>query len=178
MPNKTIYVTEADLPVFNRAQELAGNNLSATIAEALRRFIEAEEAKDKGFEEITIKVGENGTYQKKRFIGKELARTQNLIDDHPKVAKVWIVYETAKHRYALYTKEMKDPTDSLMQAKISQKMMEQFGIDQEESFPFSLNTNKYQLDVFDAKEDLKPHIPDALYELLNETPLHDDFLDI
>jgi hypothetical protein len=33
MPNRTIYVADADLPIFEKAQELAGENLSATIAE-------------------------------------------------------------------------------------------------------------------------------------------------
>ena len=47
MPNKTIYVSDADVPTFERAQELAGGNLSATIVQALRRFVEMEEAKGK-----------------------------------------------------------------------------------------------------------------------------------
>ncbi len=34
MPNKTIYVSDADLPVFQRAQELTGGNLSAAISKA------------------------------------------------------------------------------------------------------------------------------------------------
>ncbi len=42
MPNRTIYVADSDLPVFEKAQQLAGDNLSATIAQALRRFVEAE----------------------------------------------------------------------------------------------------------------------------------------
>ena len=34
MPNKTIYVADGDLPLFDRAQELTGGNLSATITRA------------------------------------------------------------------------------------------------------------------------------------------------
>jgi EXLDI family protein len=57
MPNKTIYVSDADLPVFQRAQELAGGNLSAAISKALRRLVEVEEGRVEGFEEITVRVG-------------------------------------------------------------------------------------------------------------------------
>ncbi len=42
MPNKMIYVSEADLPIFERAQELAGSSLSAVIARALRLFVQTE----------------------------------------------------------------------------------------------------------------------------------------
>ncbi|WKB34623.1 hypothetical protein QS257_11395 [Terrilactibacillus sp. S3-3] len=76
MPNKTIYVPDADLSVFDKAQKLSGNNLSATIVQALRLFIKAKEGK--GFTQIEVTVGENGTYQRKRFIGKELIRTRHL----------------------------------------------------------------------------------------------------
>ena len=57
MPNKTIYVADDDLPLFQRAQELSGSNLSATITRALRRLVELEEGKLEGYEEITVRVG-------------------------------------------------------------------------------------------------------------------------
>src|SRR5690348_14808983 len=38
MPNKTIYVADSDLPLYEQAQAMAGGNLSAAIAQALRRF--------------------------------------------------------------------------------------------------------------------------------------------
>ena len=52
MPNKTIYVADDDLPVFQRAQELVGGNLSSTVVSALRRLIELEEGREAGFEEV------------------------------------------------------------------------------------------------------------------------------
>ena len=73
MPNRTIYVADADLPIFEKAQELAGDNLSATIAQALHRFVEAEEARGRGFEEVTVKVGKI-THSYKRFRGRLLAK--------------------------------------------------------------------------------------------------------
>jgi hypothetical protein len=71
MPNKTIYVADDDLPLLQRAQELTGSTLSAAIVTALRRLVEVEEAKQSGFEEITVKVG-IGRAGVKRFLGTAL----------------------------------------------------------------------------------------------------------
>ena len=60
MPNKTIYVSEGDLPIFQRAQELAGGNLSSAIARALRRYVDLEEGLREGFDEIIVRVGPQG----------------------------------------------------------------------------------------------------------------------
>ena len=48
VPNKTIYVSDGDLPLYQRAQELAGDNLSAAIAAALRRYVDVEEGRREG----------------------------------------------------------------------------------------------------------------------------------
>lgn len=68
VPNKTIYVSDGDLSLFQRAQELAGGNLSAAISNALRRYVNAEEGLQEGFEEITVRVGV-GAGRKVRFTG-------------------------------------------------------------------------------------------------------------
>ena len=47
VPNKTIYVSDGDLPLYQRAQELAGGNLSAAISAALRRYVDVEEGDEK-----------------------------------------------------------------------------------------------------------------------------------
>ena len=39
MPNRTIYVAGADLSIFEKAQKLAGDNLSAAIPEVLYESI-------------------------------------------------------------------------------------------------------------------------------------------
>ena len=72
MPNKTIYVSDDDLRLYGRAQELAGGNLSAAIAKALRRFVDVEEGRREGFDEITVRVGA-GSGRKVRFTGVLLA---------------------------------------------------------------------------------------------------------
>jgi EXLDI family protein len=103
MPNKTIYVADADLPIFERAQELAGENLSATIVHALRRLVAVEEAMARGLGEVILKVGNHGTYVNKAFMGRELARRRARDEPtHEIVSQV--VYQTAKGRLVLYTR--------------------------------------------------------------------------
>jgi EXLDI family protein len=67
-PAKTIYVSDDDLPLYQRAQELAGGNLSAAISTALRRYVEIEEGRQKGYDEITVRVGP-GRRRRQRFSG-------------------------------------------------------------------------------------------------------------
>jgi EXLDI family protein len=68
VPNKTIYVSDGDLPLYQRAQELAGGNLSSAISTALRRYVRDEEGRLEGFKEITVRVG-LGKGHKVRFTG-------------------------------------------------------------------------------------------------------------
>ncbi|WP_240984056.1 EXLDI protein [Acididesulfobacillus acetoxydans] len=99
MPNKTIYVSDGDLPIFERAQELAGENLSATIAGALRRYVENAEARAKGLEEIIVKVGKVAI-TRKRFWGKLLAKG-HVADDAAKKQLWYKIYQTAKGAFAV-----------------------------------------------------------------------------
>ena len=41
MPNKTIYVKDDDVTLFDEAEALSGDSLSRVIADALREFVEA-----------------------------------------------------------------------------------------------------------------------------------------
>ena len=66
VPNKTIYVSQGDLPLYQRAQELAGDNLSAAISAALRRYVDVEEGKRKGSTRSRVRVGP-GKGRKVRF---------------------------------------------------------------------------------------------------------------
>src|SRR5260221_11092983 len=80
MPNKRIYASDTDLPIFERAQELAGENLSSTIVQALRNFVNAHEARIAGFREIVVRVG-SGVYTRKQFRGRLLAKVHTEIPD-------------------------------------------------------------------------------------------------
>lgn len=107
MPNKTIYVSDDDLPLFERAQELAGANLSAAIVRALRRFIELEEAKQQGLDEITVIVNSEGAHRRKRFLGQRLVRWLQETSNG-KGTEILNVYRTAGKRYALHTHTIPD----------------------------------------------------------------------
>jgi EXLDI family protein len=72
MPNKTIYVSDDDLALYQRAQELAGGALSAAISAAVRRYVEVEEGRRQGYDEIIVRVGP-GLGRKQRFSGALLA---------------------------------------------------------------------------------------------------------
>ena len=107
MPNKTIYVSDDDLPLFERAQELSGANLSSAIVRALRRFIEIEEANQRGLDEITVIVGGSGTHQRKRLAGQRLVRWLQSTANG-KGTEIRSVYLLAGKRYALHTRSMAD----------------------------------------------------------------------
>jgi EXLDI family protein len=66
VPNKTIYVSDGDLKLFARAQELAGGNLSAAISKALKRYVDAQEGLQEGLDEVVVRVG-IGAGRKVRF---------------------------------------------------------------------------------------------------------------
>ena len=169
MPNKTIYVADADLPIFERAQELAGENLSATIVAALRRFIAAEESQASGYGEIVVKVGEHGLFTQKQFSGRELAKLR-LPDPRAPRTSVLVVYETAKGRLALYTRTFDDW--SAWGRRWSEKHHQAVivpntpGGDTEwpsewSSWPSQGSANR--LDVYQTVDELREHIPPELH---------------
>jgi EXLDI family protein len=145
MPNRTIYVSEADLPTFEEAQRLAGDNLSATIAQALRRFVEARRAQDEGFKPIAVKVGKVA-YIPKRFTGRPLAIGQ-VGEAATGQETRYEVFQTARGRFALHR-------------QIRQSWVER---------------TEYTLDDFDTLEELRPQVPEELYRAvalsLSEDPV-------
>ena len=98
VPNKTIYVSDGDLPLFQRAQELAGDNLSAAIATALRRYVDIEEGKREGFDEIIVRVGV-GKGRKVRFTGVLLGE---WVTTSPSRVEAFRVYRGRTGKYVLH----------------------------------------------------------------------------
>ena len=88
MPNKTIYVSDGDLPLYQRAQELAGDNLSAAISAALRRYVDVEEGRREGFDEIIVRVGP-GKGRKVRFVGVLLGEWVNTSSNRVETFRVY-----------------------------------------------------------------------------------------
>lgn len=101
MPNKTIYVSDDDLPLLDRAQVLSGSNLSSTIAVALRQFVTDSEAQHRGYREITVRIGGAGGTRRQRFRGRRLARWRHL-SAQSRRAEMFSVYQTEKGRFAVH----------------------------------------------------------------------------
>jgi EXLDI family protein len=202
MPNKTIYVADGDLPVFERAQELAGENLSATIAEALRRFVESEEARARGFVEIRLKTGSHKTYSVKRFMGRELAR-RRARDEQRHSVITHIVFQTAKGSLALYTRTSPDWSSwsqgwggdwnvdvdvDIDSSRGNWHVRRGRGRDQAsggmswggQDWSAWAEGDERRLEVYPSLEELKPHIPEELASAVAQALRgeEDEFLDI
>src|SRR5579864_87540 len=100
MGNKTIYVSESDEPLFNRAKDIAGEALSSVIARALREYVSRHEEKGKGMKEISVKIGQHSSQREQRFVGHEVGKWSGFSDD-----KVWLmdakIYRTQKGNWAI-----------------------------------------------------------------------------
>lgn len=74
--NKTIYIRDEDVSIWDRAKDLAGDKLAPVIVDGLKRFIaekEAELAQAKGFERIEVSfndANENDLPKRKAFVGR------------------------------------------------------------------------------------------------------------
>lgn len=155
MPNKTIYVADKDLPLFDRAQEVAGN-LSSAITQALQRYVEIAEATEQGMHEVTVAVGHPGLRRKKRFVGTAVAYWQRKL---PKsIYERFVVYRTAKGRYAVHTRKdwspIPLPFDSDRDAGIPGVRIEVGRV--------------YALDVFDSVDEMREKLPSEVVELVEE----------
>ncbi len=102
MPNKTIYVREEDLPVFEEAEKLGGDSLSAVIAQAVKRFVQVKRAELFGMQEYTLSVGVlrsqgDDDTRKVRFVGRLLAEAEVLTgqtSDRKDRGKYFRIYQT------------------------------------------------------------------------------------
>ena len=105
VPNKTIYVSDGDLPVYQRAQELAGDNLSAAIAAALRRYVDVEEGRREGFDEIVVRVGPRQGPQ-----GPVHRCPPRRLGQHLGDARVFRVYRSRSGKFVLHIERHPDFT--------------------------------------------------------------------
>jgi EXLDI family protein len=98
MPNKTIYVSDADMALYRKAQELAGGNLSAAISTALRHYIEIEQGRQEGFDDIVVRVGP-GKGRKQRFAGVLLGEWGHASSGR---AELFRVYRSRQGKFVLH----------------------------------------------------------------------------
>ena len=172
VPNKTIYVSDADLPLFQRAQELAGGNLSQAISRGLRRLVELEEGRLEGFDEVTVQVG-TGKGRRQRFLGVLLVEWGRSSKDR---TEQFHVYRSRTGKIVLHVERSQEwfhhgGTDG--KATGWRKHLSQ---DQQWGSTPATAT----LEVFDSVEELREKVPAELYDLVAaaaEQPLVED-LDI
>lgn len=108
MPQTTIYIKEEDLPVFERAKQIAGEeSLSSVIAQAVRQFVTTHETREKGYEEIKLLVGREDMERTKRFVGRFLAEEEVYVGKtNDRRDRRWklTAYETAKGKIVIFAK--------------------------------------------------------------------------
>ncbi|WP_029900793.1 EXLDI protein [Nocardia brasiliensis] len=155
MPNKTIYVADDDLALFQRAQELVGGNLSGAVTTALRRFIELEEGRQEGFEEIIARVGHNGVRQV-RFSGALLIESNEYTDERQEHIRV---YRSRKGKYVLHAhyNDWSEFPQSGNWVKDLTNWRRMLGVGDQD-------WGEYVLEVVDTIEELKDKLPPKLYE--------------
>jgi EXLDI family protein len=162
VPNKTIYVSEEDLPVFQKAQELAGGNLSAAISTALRRFIEVEEGQSEGYEEIVVRVGPKRG-RKVRFTGVLLGEWSRSTSQG--VVEQYRIYRSHTGKFAVHKTRSAEWTAGSPDDKWNKGWRSWVGNwSSEQSWGF--RPEEATLRVAETLEELKEMLPTELYDMV------------
>jgi EXLDI family protein len=154
VPNKTIYVSDGDLPLYERAQELAGGNLSAAIAKALRRYVDTEYGRREGFDEVTVRVGPKAG-RKVRFTGVLLGTWGNN-------TTAINVYRSRSGKFVIHTQRTADWTSRDADGKPG-GWRSWLGLG---DFTYAGSTGESTLEVVDTVEALREKIPPELFDLV------------
>ena len=172
MPNKTIYVSDGDQAIYQRAQELAGGNLSAAIVQALRRYVDVAEARDEGFDEIVVRVGP-GAGRKVRFSGALLGEWANSSANRYEVFRV---YRSRTGKYVVHT-ERTMAWEALNAEGKPAGWRGYLGVG---NVSYKTTPAESRLDVVDSVEAVRDLVPPQLFEVVAraaDQPLIED-LDI
>ena len=159
MPNKTIYVSDGDLPIYDRAQAIAGGNLSAAIAKALRRYVELEEGRREGFEEITVRVGPGR--RKVRFSGLLIGEWANSSSSSSRW-EVFRVYRSRTGKYVVHTDRAAEFTMVDAEGKPA-GWRGYLGLG---NVSYGSKPAELTLEVFDSVEQLRDNVPTQLYDMV------------
>ena len=156
VPNKTIYVSDGDLPVYVRAQELAGGNLSAAISAALRRYVDVEEGRREGFDEVVVRVGP-GRGRKVRFNGVFLGEWINT--SYSRV-ETFRVYRGRTGKFVVHIE--RSPDFSMVDAEGKPAGWRGYlGIG---TISYGNTPAESTLEVVESLDELRERIPRQLYE--------------
>ena len=107
MPRRTIYVSENDQELFERAAQEPGG-LSPTVAIALNEYMARAVLRNEGMEVIDLTIDDNGVSHKVRFTGRKLLRLEEKVANG---VRVRFAYLTKQNRYAIHEKIIADPAD-------------------------------------------------------------------
>ena len=159
MPNKTIYVSDGDLPLYDRAQKLAGDNLSAAISAALRRYVDVEEGRREGFDEITVRVGP-GKGRKIRFSGVLIGEWVNTLQSR---VETFRVYRSRMGKFVLHVERSPDYTMVDSEGK-PVGWRGYLGLKWDVSY--GSTPGESTLEVVESLEELRERIPPQLYDMV------------
>jgi EXLDI family protein len=164
VPNKTIYVSDGDLPLYQRAQELAGDNLSAAISAALRRYVDVEEGRREGFDEIIVRVGP-GRGRKVRFtailLGEWLQTTHSRVETTR-------VYRSRTGKFVVHVERSPDYTMVDDEGKPA-GWRGYLGIG---NFSYGTAPKESTLEVVESLDELRERIPPQLYDMVATSAQH------
>ncbi|WP_030453566.1 EXLDI protein [Herbidospora cretacea] len=170
MPNKTIYVSDDDLPLFQRATELAGGKLSAAISTALRRYVEMEEGREEGYDEVIVKVGQGTAVRKQRFSGVLLGEWSRMVGQRTETFRV---YRSRKGKYVLHVERSPEWTDSMtrdadnwLSGLFSREALRTYlGLADSD---YGFIQGEATLEVLDTFEGLRGRVPDEFYDMITD----------
>ena len=176
MPNKTIYVSDDDMPIYRRAQAIAGGSLSAAIATALRRYVEIEEGRDEGYDEIVVQVGP-GKGRKQRFSGLLLGEWSKSTNEGEETYRV---YRSRTGKYVVHAERSERWASTDPDAEKWNTGWRAWVGNWSANQTWTVSPAESTLHVVDSLEELRGMLPPELYDLVAdaaETPNIED-LDI
>ena len=167
MPNKTIYVSAKDEPIFEKAQQIGGDALSAVIVRALQEFVVRNQDRQDHMKDISVRVGAAGVEREQRFVGQEVAKWQGTSDD-----KEWwmeaVAYRTHKDNWAVWL-------STVAKADLLVKGAKNW-------LDWADNPRRSELVVAKNSAELRAKLPAALYSMIRDLEAREtseaEYLDI
>ncbi len=108
MPNKTIYVRDSDLPLFDQAQEQIGESISSLFAEFLRERVAALTPQERTILELRREIAKEREDLKEErglpdFIDREFAAAEAYAGKSLKSLRAGEIKKAKAHFYAANT---------------------------------------------------------------------------
>ena len=101
--NKTLYVSDQDAEVWERAEKLAGDGkVSKVVTDYLKQYVAMKESAVKGYDRIVLRLYENGIPKAYGFYGRWIISPNEpfIIRDNNGPDNLYAVAETAKNKFA------------------------------------------------------------------------------